>query len=443
MNLNIEQLKQSYSRAAPWVRQLTNLAPPAHRFSLDYYTWRRDLQRASRDDAWADERQTLKLRRTLMTALDHVPYYTEVAQRKGLRDLVRTAPFDALREFPIISREQLSAEPSRFESAANKDSAYYATTGGTSGQPVRIRLTNRSWGAEWAFVFNYLARFGVADTDRRLSLRGVRYENSLAAVEQNPTYRELRLSPFHMAPSHRDEFIRHIRRFQPTYIHGYPSAISSFLQVLGDAVHDTLQRVRIILCVSENAPTALRNTLEKAAGVPVISFYGLTERVAFIELDPFTGEWQSNSMYGCSEIIDGRLVATGYINQAMPLVRYDTGDHVTVGESGHIQEIDGRWKHVHLIAKSGAAISMTALNIHSPEFAKLGEHQIVQRRPGEAELNYLETADSRVAHAASHVAEAYTQKCMGEVRFAARPVRAFLLTPMGKRPLVMNLALSS
>jgi phenylacetate-CoA ligase len=175
--------------------------------------------------------------------------------------------------------------------------------------------------------------------------------------------------------------------------------------------------------------------LMEAIGVRAASFYGLSERTAFIEYDVEDQVWRPNALYGVTEVCDGRIVATGFLNNAMPLVRYNTEDAVSIDGCGRIVGIEGRWKHASLLGRSGGDVSMTALNLHSPEFAEMGDFQLVQSEPGEVKLTFLVSGNR---NAAINIARAFTEKCAGEINFTATPVDDFILTKIGKRPLVIK-----
>lgn len=437
MFLNVSRLKSLYTQASPFVRGAFALLPPPHRFSAEYYKWRRVIRRADADSIYANNFAAERLRRVLRRAVAGVPRYQSLAS-SDLDDLIGRDPFAALKEFPVTNRAELSEQPDAFVHAGVPSRGYHlATTGGTSGRPVSLRLSNASWGAEWAFVFDYLERFGVGDTHRRLSLRGVRFASNETAIESNPTYRELRVSPFHLSARYRSEVVDAVTRFSPQYIHGYPTAVSSFLALLGADAAEILKDVRCVLCVSEDLSAEVDERIRTVLGVPPASFYGLSERIAFMPYDPETRVWRPSHMYGVTEILEDRIVGTGFINDAMTIVRYDTGDRVELDAAGNIVSVGGRWKHATLVSRSGGRVSMTALNLHTPDFASIGEFQIIQFQPGEAELRYLHHAGVGAGEAAARIAAAFTAKCSGEIAFKAVPNNEFVLTKVGKRPLVV------
>jgi phenylacetate-CoA ligase len=253
-------------------------------------------------------------------------------------------------------------------------------------------------------------------------------------VEVNPTYRELSVSPFHLVKVHKQQIARAIAEYRPRYIHGYPSAIQELLLLLGDEAGSVLEDIRCVLTVSEDMPDNFEKMVRDTLGCRVLSFYGMTERVSFIEKSA-SGKWIPNSCYGYTEILDGEIVGTGFTNCAMPLLRYRTGDCVDVNSEGEVVGIRGRWSHASLIGAQGNAISMTALNVHSEYAARVGPIQFVQKEKGRVEVCALESAD---ASALKQLVLEYESKVGQGLVFIPRIVGEFKKSPVGKGILVVS-----
>ena len=95
--------------------------------------------------------------------------------------------------------------------------------------------------------------------------------------------------------------------------------------------------------------------------------------------------------YGITEIVDGQVVATGFLNYAMPFVRYETGDRATVNESGGrcacgrglplaFRDFDGRQDDI--LVKPGGGY-LPGVNFYTMMYRVPGVamFQIVQREP--------------------------------------------------------------
>jgi len=94
----------------------------------------------------------------------------------------------------------------------------------------------------------------------------------------------------------------------------------------------------------------------------------------------------------------GEIVATGFINQVVPFVRYRSGDTAEYvadrcprcGRYGPIlRDIRGHRTQEVLIAADGSAIAWTALNMHDETFLHVRRFQFVQDTPGRARLRLV------------------------------------------------------
>ena len=83
-------------------------------------------------------------------------------------------------------------------------------------------------------------------------------------------------------------------------------------------------------------------TIREVIDCPVIETYGQAELVCFANMFPDGMMYESPEM-GYTEIVPiedheyqkfGKLIATGFLNKAMPLIRYDTDDLISIDSYG-------------------------------------------------------------------------------------------------------------
>jgi len=128
-----------------------------------------------------------------------------------------------------------------------------------------------------------------------------------------------------------------IRHFQPRMIYAYPSAVYLLAEyVLRNRLQLGLGALRGVVTSSETLSAGQSSAIEKAFGCPVFDWYGLAERVVFIGTCGH-GAYHLFEDYGYTELLPidesrFQLVGTGFINNAMPLIRYRTGDVVELDE---------------------------------------------------------------------------------------------------------------
>lgn len=421
------------------------LAGKAYRSTYRRGPW---FDEASREELLHFQEE--KLGGMLRFAVDQVPAY------QPLRSVVeRCKPFEALKAFPFLDKDTVQAHqqdylPRDFERIPH----YETTTGGTSGNQLKIYVDDNSQSVELGFMHRQWRRVGYSPRHRKATFRGVSFANLKPGVfwQHNPIYNELQFSPFHMSEANLSAYVDQIIQFAPSYFHGYPSALDVLAEhVLRHNLTDKLPKIRAALLGSEGASAGQRERIERAFRTRAYSWYGHSERVIL------AGECEKNSNYhhfpdyGIAEIIDdhgnacdkegdrGEIVGTGLLNRCMPLIRYRTGDFATrlaprceCGRSwDRFTDVEGRWKQDMVIGRTGARISIAALNMHGPLFERVVRYQYYQEIAGTCVLKVMGAPDfserDRLA-----IESAYRAKVGDEVQFKVAVVEDIPLTARGK-----------
>ena len=222
--------------------------------------------------------QERKLGNILHFAVAQVPAY------RYLQPVVeRFRPFEALQEFPLLDKATVQANqqdylPNNFKNIPH----YETTTGGTSGNQLKIYLDDDAQSVEIGFMHRQWRRFGYSPYDRKATFRGVSFPNLRSGVfwQHNPIYNELQFSPFHMNEANLKAYVAKIINFAPSYFHGYPSAIDTLAEyVLRWKLKDEIPHIKAVLLGSEGASPGQRNRIEQAFNTRVYSWYGHSERI--------------------------------------------------------------------------------------------------------------------------------------------------------------------
>ena len=183
-----------------------------------------------------------------------------------------------------------------------------------------------------------------------------------------------------------------LRRFRPQLIDSYPSSIEPIARYVRDRAIEI--RPRAIITSSETLYPETRALLSEAFHCPVYDHYGAAEMAALVT-QCSAGSYHVNPEFGIVELLrngspvrpgeEGEVVATGFINPVMPLIRYATGDSAIQGEPGCgcglafpvIERILGRTDDV-LVAPDGRRIGR--LDPIFKSVSGLVETRIVQDR---------------------------------------------------------------
>lgn len=437
-------LRKVYESSPTWVKSLTSFLPTGTKFGKSY---RNQLSFLAASSNWTKceyiKYQEEKLFDLVYFAATTVPYYRDIFKKIKL-----PAQFTSMEQFltlPLIDKEVMKEHGDRMVSeAVPKNQRYLVSTGGTSGTPVSFWMSADAFGAEWAFVHDLIGRYGLSPKDRKIGLRGVRFPRSEKGIyhQFNPIYNELQISPFHLNAQTLEKLTEKIIKFNPVYIHGYPSSVIQFLSIAQEQGWDKHLHLSSILLVSEAIyPTQLQY-IKSSFGFPVISFYGHSERLIFAGSCPDYDEYLVDPRYGYTEVIDGELVGTGFLNKATPMLRYRTGDYANLKNSekeaglscfSRMRGVVGRWFQEMLVGHNGELISVTALNLHSDHFAHVRQFQFFQDKEGFAELRIIPSEDFQKDSDVKKLDNELSTKVKGSLTIEVKIVNELDKTVRGKQ----------
>lgn len=413
-----------------------------------YYRLQRNFLTES--DNWPREKlleyQQKKLFQTVHFAATTTPFYQRLFKDLGISPQLRS--MEDFYKIPVIDKETIrAAGTDLYSTAIPASSRYSVTTGGTSGSPLSLMMSSRAYAAEWAFVHNLLERYGIKPNDRKIGFRGVPIHavGESGRLRYNPIYRELQISPFHLTESYISSIVQQVIKFKPVYLHGYPSALEIFTRIVDGMGLSGKFRLKGILAISESLFDNQKELIEKVFGSPVFSFYGHTERLIFAGNSPDKLGFYPDPRYGFKESVDDELVGTGFINLATPLLRYRTGDSALMSEfagenreqglfqCGRIEKLEGRWRQELMVGKTGALISVTALNMHSDVFANVERFQFYQDTPGAVELRLVPLSGFAESRDTEIIRQGFFEKVAEELDLVIKVVSEVELTPRQKQ----------
>ena len=188
---------------------------------------------------------------------------------------------------------------------------------------------------------------------------------------------------------------------------------------------------------SENIHPYQLRQFEEAFGCPVRISYGSTERTVFGEQVAWDGDtpvYKFNRLYGLTEIVDGHIVGTGFINRRMPLLRYEIDDAVEPRAGGYA--IKGH-RNVPVVGRNGEHISTASLCDLGESASRLLSFQFVQDEPGRLRMDYITASELDDAEKDA-LLRSLGSKFMGNMECELRRVDVLQLTPRGKRTLLIQ-----
>jgi phenylacetate-CoA ligase len=402
MRIPYTKLKELYERSPHWLRRAYAAIPPDYRFGRGYREERRLIAASDRLTAQELRRwQERRLRRLVEEVLPHVPFYRPLVTPGAARD-----PWAFLRSLPLVDKAAIRENLAAFTNErAAPGSFYYTTTGGTTGKPFGFYLDNRAYGREWAFMLAQWERVGYRPSHRKATFRGVAFKRD-ALWQYNPVYNELQFSPFLLSEANLARVVDKLREYRPAYLHGYPSAVAVLARFVQRHGVRGLPPIRAVFGASENVYPDQRALIESALETRLFTWYGQSEKVILAGECERATEYHIFPQYGVAELVGpggevieeagraGELIGTGFLNTVVPFVRYRTGDYAEYAPGPcacgrHyrlLKSVQGRWLQEMMIGRTGAPISITALNMHSDVFDNVHRFKFVQEEVGRARL---------------------------------------------------------
>jgi phenylacetate-CoA ligase len=285
-----------------------------------------------------------------------------------------------------------------------------ASTSGTTGTPLKLYRSLPSIAVEQAALDWLWQQAGL--NPRRTRYAVLRGDDIKSPEDTSPPFwqdevggRKRVFSSNHLTRKTLPYFREALQQFQPQCLFAYPSCVESLCRLL------LLEGARLSIpyCItsSEKPSPALACLLREALGARWVDYYGQAERVAFAyALQP--GEYYFLPGYAFVELIPVEesgdevlyeIVGTSLWNHAMPLVRYRTGDVVSLPADASETEraavlwglqpfggIQGRFGD-YLVAPDGAVLMGID---HIPrDVRNVARMQVIQDSPTQVRIRVL------------------------------------------------------
>jgi phenylacetate-CoA ligase len=363
--------------------------------ALTYYAATRDIytrpRQSSLDDQWN------RVQEMVAYAYAHVPFYRTLWRAHNVTpgDIRRPSDMDRL---PVVTKASIRAAypdaaiSDQFERRDYKE----LSTSGSTGEPFKFVKDKDALGKTIAINYRTctLSGYGlgrkvvqVAPPISGGSQRVIRLVNAMMRREVVDTF-----------AGDYESTLNLLDRFQPTFLVGYASYLHILAKIALDRAWHPAHPIIAVMTTSETLLPQMRATIEEAFNTEVFDQYGSNE------FGRMAGECGCHRGYHINtdavyiEVLDldadtrvaagqsGRLVMTGLVNRAMPLIRYEIGD--TGALAGRpcacdnatplLVNIGGRLQDV-LWHANGTPMPPDYLYRVLREYGEIQNYQIVQR----------------------------------------------------------------
>lgn len=287
----------------------------------------------------------------------------------------------------------------------------YVTTGGSTGIPFGFYRTNKAFSKELASKAYQYYRVGWKEGDRQMVFRGLPVQRK-NHCQFYPSFNELRCSSYHLVPDKMDYYLKKADEYKPEWIRCYPSSgyiLAKYMKQTGKRIPG----LKGVLCASENLYDYQKQLMKEVFSCRIFSHYGHYELAVLAGFCEYEDTYHVLPQYGYVELLDskglpvtkpgmvGEIVATSFIMEATPFIRYRTRDYAVLKDFGCPscrrpyqvwEKIEGRLQEF-IVTSTGRYISMTAMNMHDDIFDHIKQFQFYQDTIGKVIFNYIPKDD--------------------------------------------------
>jgi len=438
------------------LRYVYGMVSPRFRYGKVFWETYRFLDESqywSKDEL--EEYQFIQLKNLILHAYENVPFYSKLWKRHNINPADIKDFDDFKNKIPFITKDDIRSNIEDLVAtnfpAAKKE---IVTTSGSTGEPLSLYLeSGYSKPREFAFIATQWRRIGYKVDDYLIALRGEAMEEG-KIFYKDPSERYSLLSSFYINKDNIKKYYDFLLKSKPYFLHVFPSSLELLSKYFLEKDYDlTNLPLKGIFCASEKLYDFQRKLFSDLFKVPVYSHYGHTEICVLAGECEISRDLHVFPEYGYTEIIDsgnndiseensvGEIVATGFNNNLMPLIRYRTGDFASIKKNlcrcnryyKLLKEAIGRSVDFALDAnKEMIPIVPLVFPIHDKYLRDVIRFQLIQEKIGEIEilLHVRDSSDKEII--CKNLLADLKSRVGNRLKFAIRFVAEIPLTKNGK-----------
>ncbi len=342
----------------------------------------------------------------ILDALNYSCVHTEYGKNYIKSVVTENEALDFLKSIPLINTSDLSENLDNYTSKEYTNlNSYTTTTGGTGRAPTTIRLSNKSFGIEWAHIHFIWSQINYKKSKSlKLTLRGKHIKGN-RLTEYNPLYNEIVVDTFRLNKQNFKQFLGEIKKYKIEFIHGYPSLIEEFMEY---CIVNNYKPISIkgVMLGSEQITQEQWDKFKVFFNCKIAGWYGQSEKVVLAYSTVSPNEYKILTSYGYASIHNpdstgfGEIIGTTFVNKAMPLINYRTGDYGRIETRGNemfLKDIQGRWGKDYVYLRRDKRIPTTSINIHSSIQKEILFYQIHQTEYARLEIRIIAKTTTKLS----------------------------------------------
>jgi phenylacetate-CoA ligase len=385
------------------------------------------------------EYQLSQLKSILIHSSKNVPYYRDLFKKISF-DPIQFPDFDQIKNIPFLTREIIRNNFDKLISTKKIKNGYYAaTTGGSTGLPLKFLLDYDSVYKENAFIYYYRKKNGYLFDDKTTTFRQVEFGDKLWKF--NPMHNEIIFFPIKLSKLTIEYYGRKINEYKPQYLNGYLSAIWYFAKLLEECKISLDFKLKGIFLTSENIDFKQRDFIEKFFNAKSTTFYGHSERCVIAQ-EMIPSRYSFDPYYGYTEQIKLEkykysIVGTGFLNYIMPFIRYKTDD-ICTPENKYFS-IEGKRSSIKgLRGANDEFLPSTVCELDKPIFKNIMTYQLLQKEKGNADLLII-VGEQFKSSEMEGIRDEINRQTKGIIEINIKIVENLILSPRGKHQTYISL----
>lgn len=388
------------------------------RFSKDFYRlfeWLLNSQYWSKKEI--DEYKNKQLQLLIEHAYNTVPYYHKIFVDYGItpKDIVTT---DDLIKLPILTKDLVRTNQDNLISQKySKKSLVHGHTSGTTGKSLDYYKRDNEIAFQWAIWYRHRARFDCKLGDLHVNFTGKPIvpinQNNPPFWRYNTPLKQYLCCMQSLNNKNLAALVDFLNGIKPRFYSGYPSIIAEVARLSlenGFAINSSA-KPNAIFFGAELLLQEQRQILQKWLGSEVIltDQYGVSEGCGnaskcehgiyhedfeFCHLEAIETEKRADNL------LQGKIIATGFCGYAMPFIRYEIGDvgawsteRIICGcgrSSNVFLSIEGRNEDYILVPEGRKIMRFDYIFKDTPT---IRESQVCQYESGKALIKIVPTKD--------------------------------------------------
>lgn len=283
--------------------------------------------------------QWSRLRRIVGFAVEHCAFYNKRFREAGLSPVDLREPKDLLR-IPILTKDDIREHAAELTATGLAHNSFVDNfTGGSTGAPMKFKVSRRRWASRKAMTHRHDRWCGVQIGTRVGQLWGHPTERSALSARERLRQRLLepsvRLNTFDAREENIDGFLKSLRRHNVTHLLAYSRSLRLLAEYL-ISQQKCPPALTAAITTAESLTFEERTTIEDVLRCPTFDRYGCREfsvvasqcearEGLHIAAETLLVEFVAGDRHA-EPGEPGAIVVTDLLNEAMPFIRYRIGD---------------------------------------------------------------------------------------------------------------------